>query len=601
VVSSVNVVHDLPRRPLEFKSVLLLGVALIPVAFTAVSVAVFAVNTPWSDEWAHVLWLQKLAENKLSLHDLFGQQNEYRQFFPNLVFVLAGWLSKGDFRFPIVFSLLLACLVSFNFYGLARRQLDAAPSDKLKAYLAANVLIFSPIQYENWLQGQQLIYFIPIACLSACLLIAFSQTLATGSKFLSCAVLCTISTFSSANGILCWFLVLPILVRPLSLTGMRLVNWWVGAWIIALALNLVLYLHGYDKPSHHPSLATILTQPASAAVYFFTLLGRPLGFERISLAAPTGAVLLAAFGWACVQSWRQRRDERQFAQMMGWVVVGSYSVLTALLITIGRTGFGPGQALSSRYTTFTLYLGVSLVFLIPICIRARAKISHRANPSIIRPTALLAVLVVAYHGPLYLLGIAHMSNWQVGMLASKACVLLANVVEDDCAKLARYPYAEGFRKRATALERLGFLEASILKTNDVRDSAFITAAGAPYGSFVSLIHQGGDEYVAVGEALLPHRDEPAHLVLLAYQGVDGQGRVFAVTDMAANRDIVSGVVGRGQYRDAGWRKSFTSRRLPAGPVRLTAWGFDAYTGKAYALQGSHVLYKDTATSRQLSP
>jgi hypothetical protein len=604
VVRSVSGIHHLSDRQLPLKSLLLLVGALIPVAFTAVSIAVFTVNTPWWDEWAHVLWFEKLADDTLSLRDLFAQQNEYRQFFPNLVFVLLGSLTRGDFRFPIIASFLLACLVSFNIYRLAKPQPDSAPTHILAAYLLANILIFSPVQYENWMQGQQLVYFVPIACLSSCLVIAFSQTLGATTRWGLCALLCTISTFSSANGILCWLLVLPVLVKPLSLEGLRAGKWRIAAWLTAFVLSLLVYFHGYQHPSHHPAVSTVLTKPALAAVYFFTLLGGPLGVESWLAASIGGAVLLAIFGWACVQSWRRRRDQEQLARVIGWLITGGYSVLTALLITIGRAGFGLDQALAPRYTTFTVYLPLSLVFLIPICIDGRASDNGRQprNLSIVRRMVLLAIVLIAIHVPLYLIGVTNMSNWQVRTLALKACVLLVNVVADDCEKWRPFPDVDTVRELGNVLERLGFLDARIVRRANVRDNALVAeTTGAYYGSLTSLVHKGGDEYVATGEAILPHRGEPAHVVLLSYRRADGQDKVFAVTGTTMNRDVVSAVLGRGHYGDARWRKSFRSRELPAGPVLVTAWGFDAYSGRAYELRGSGTVNNDATTSRRAAP
>jgi predicted metal-binding transcription factor (methanogenesis marker protein 9) len=40
-----------------------------------------------------------------------------------------------------------------------------------------------------------------------------------------------------------------------------------------------------------------------------------------------------------------------------------------------------------------------------------------------------------------------------------------------------------------------------------------------------------------------------------------------------------------------WQKTFSRRMLPDAPVRITAWAFDASTGKAYRLNGEHVIEK----------
>ena len=111
----------------------------------------------------------------------------------------------------------------------------------------ANLIIFSPTQYENWLQGQQLVYYMPILCVTTCILLARSN-LATLMKFLICAGLSIISMFSSANGVVCWVVILPMLLFTEWQKNRRLVSWLSAAWIAGLCLGLALYLHGYQKP-----------------------------------------------------------------------------------------------------------------------------------------------------------------------------------------------------------------------------------------------------------------------------------------------------------------------------------------------------------------
>jgi hypothetical protein len=588
------------RKP-AITSVALFFTALAPLCFTATCIAIFAVNSPWLEEWTHVDWFDKLAHNSLTLEDLFAQQNEYRQFFPNLLLLAMGSLSHGDVRFGMLASVLLACFISFCLWRLARLRLNAAPSPAAVSFVLANILVFSPLQYENWLQGQQLIYFVPIACLLGCLLIAAAEALPTPTRFIACALLCTISTFSSANGIVCWLLVMPVLVAPvLSHGGFRRARTWVALWLAGAGLNVAVYLTGYHRASGYLPFSRSFTDALATGLYFLTLLGRPFAPERAWVSASIGAVLLAAFGWTCVQSWRRREDRQQLERHVPWLIIGGYSVLTAALITIGRAASGPDQP---RYTTFTLYLPVSLMFLIPLCMNAVSKPSERQGGvrGIGRGTALLALVVVLFQGPLYLLGITYMSNWQIRTLASKACVLLANVLEDDCAKLNTDITGDFavFRAHANTMERLGFLEAPMVKTKDLRDIASPERfAPGSSGSFESLVYSGRDEYTAAGRALLPSSGAPAHIVLLAFEGNDRGPILFAVGHMATDRDVVSGILRRGEYRDTSWRRRFTSRQLPPGDLRVTAWAFDAYTGKAYALDGTHVLHNSPPRSRE---
>lgn len=147
-----------------------LVLAVLPAMYVGLSILRYGVDGPLWDEWLIGGYLDKFAQGTLSFADLFQQQNEYRQFFPNLIFVALGWLTSWDVRSWMVMSFLLAGLISFNIYRLGRWSLVETPWRVGWTYLIANLIIFSPAQYENWLQGQQLVYFLPIACFTTSLL-----------------------------------------------------------------------------------------------------------------------------------------------------------------------------------------------------------------------------------------------------------------------------------------------------------------------------------------------------------------------------------------------------------------------------------------------
>ena len=588
-----------PHTSLE--RALLIAAAALPAALIAVCIAAFSVNTPWLEEWLHISWFQVIAEHRFPWRQMFAQQSEYRQIFPNLILLALGVVGKGDVRLAMIVTFLLACLVSFNVYRLASSRTDG--SSGLVQFALANLFIFSPIQYENWLQGQQLIFFIPIVMLLVCLRIASSARPSMEARFVWCALLCTISTFSSANGFLCWLLVLPALVKRLSVDGLSKMTWWITGWIVAFALNLAAYGYGYEKPSYNPPLSFVITHPGSGVLSFLLVVGEPLGLERRWIAAPIGLLLLVTFGWACAECWRRRDAQRAPDLAIAWLIVGSYSLLTAILITVGRAGFGPYATMESRYTTFTLYLPLALIFLVPLCIEAGAGDPTRRTGRRLRPrlTTWLALVLVLYHVPIYLFGIGRMSVWEGKVAASKACVLLINVIRDDCVRLMGGYFHHKFEMVET-LERLGFLDRALIRSDNLRDIAGAGwNRGFGHGSFAALVSEGDGRYVASGTATLPQRGDAAHLVLLAYDDGGGGERMFAVTEVPRDATIVSTVRGRRPPDGARWRKVFNAGNLPSPPVRITAWAFDAYTGRAYELDGAHVLPAETERERTQRP
>jgi hypothetical protein len=141
-------------------------------------------------------------------------------------------------------SLLLACLVSFNIYRISRVMITGTQK-RLWLLTAANLLIFSPVQYETWLFGIQVVYLAPIACLTTCLSVVYSG-LRPKTKLAIGVLLSIISTFSSANGILCWVLVLPVLLVVCDWPK-PFVPFLIAGWTALCLLSLGFYLYGIER------------------------------------------------------------------------------------------------------------------------------------------------------------------------------------------------------------------------------------------------------------------------------------------------------------------------------------------------------------------
>jgi hypothetical protein len=94
--------------------ILMFYLAFLPGLFILILIIKYSVDVPYWDQWEIALFFDKLAQGSLSLKDLFAQQNEYRQFFPNLIFVALGWLTSWNVKYEMLISFLFSCLISFN-------------------------------------------------------------------------------------------------------------------------------------------------------------------------------------------------------------------------------------------------------------------------------------------------------------------------------------------------------------------------------------------------------------------------------------------------------------------------------------------------------
>jgi hypothetical protein len=542
----------------------------------------YGVDVPYWDQWETVFFFEKLARGSLTAADLFAQQNEYRQFFPNLLFVALGRLTNWNVKYEMLASLLLACLVAWGVWRLGARTFG----DTLRRgllFLTASLLIFSPIQFENWLFGVQVVYFVPVACVVAGLCVAYSEKFETRVALVVCACLSAVSTFSSANGVLCW-LVLPLVLlaaRPRARASVRL---WLPPWCAGVALCVALYLQGYRSPASHPSTSEALRHPLDALAYFVALLGGPLAVGPRSLAVVVAVVVgtcaLAAYVFACAYLFKFRADAELVRRSTAWAALGAYSLGTAALVTAGRLGYGIGQSLTSRYTTFTLYLLVALAYLLPCVVEDAARRKYLAAGRLAllkRLGAAAAVLFVLAHVVVFALVVRHSAaDWRRARLRAKACLLFVEVApEERCLAEGLSPNVGLLRERAASLDRLGYLRPPLVREGRMRGLA--TVENCMDGSFKLLSTEGG-AYVLEGVAWLPHRGEPADAVVLAYGMSDEDQTAFALAEVGAI----------GSRDDARWRKSFSVGAWPTvSTVKFTAWAFDAEEGKAYRLCEAH--------------
>ena len=560
--------------------------ALGPAILLAVLIFEYGVDVPQWDQWGYVKFFQHLTLHRLTFTDLFAQVNEYRQFFPNVVFVVLGRLTHWDVRYEMWAIFLLACVIAFMVYRLARRTIAGSSWRSVLLLFMANLLIFAPVQYPNWLQGQQLVYYVPVACVIACILIAHSS-LSPAARFLICGGLSTVSTFSSANGGVCWLVVLPVLLTAAH-DRIPAKGWLVAAWMLGLLSNTALYLYGYRKPWWSPSPMEAVAHPLRAAAYFLAFLGAPLGLERGKLSVLVGLLLLTLFAFACLVLIRFRRDQTFVRNMTSWLMVGAYSILTAVMTTVGRLGFGVGQSMSARYIGYSVYLAVSLVFLVPLVSeKLTSEASFLSGRRASQITIAVAVAFLLWQPLVYAKGIDGMRKMRVTLLQAKAAVLIINYVVDPELVNTLYPDLKFLASQANILDQLGYLRPGLVRSDRLQDFEGDKATGSGYGSLDQLeTHE--NLYLVSGTASLPYRGEPADAVLLAYERPNGDCIMFALThpQMGIGHWHRPGIGGR---RSQHWELLLPADRLPARPATLTAWAFDANSARAYRLDGSYVI------------
>ncbi|XWK90414.1 MAG: hypothetical protein U7127_10300 [Phormidium sp.] len=583
---------------------------IIPAFLIAILVYQNSVNIPFMDDWEISLLLDKVyPEFRLTLEKLISQHNESRYLFPRFIFIGLTYFNNWnwDIRHLMWVSLILACLVSLNVFRLIKWTISENLFKVIFLTILCNLLIFSPAQYENWLWGHQLIVFIPIACITTCLVAIYSD-LNRKAKLVICLILCTISTYSFANGMLSWVVVFPALAISKNWRSPNIFKekWLYITWIVTFTANVAVYFYNYQKPPGMPGISYGLLHPNEALLYLLSFLGAPLAWGTVKYDGNVavlvrnnisiGTVLIILLLGAFIYFIKQLKDPTVIYRMTGWLTIGFYCVTSGLITSLGRSGFGLDTSIAFRYMTFSVYLPLALINLVAIVYDdAKTKGFLVTKSKRIAQAGILILLA----GFLYFyiitaeLTIPRMYTTRLDRLQAKACYIFLNVTpEEKCIKEKVYPDFEGLKKRAKLVDFLEIIDAKFIDSKRIQDINGIDKATNQawgYGWFEQLNKVEKNNYSAGGWAILPEKKEPADAVILTYEKSQGEDIIFAVFDNRVERPDVAKAVKTRAYLMSGWHKTFPASRLPKGLVKINAWAFDTEKAKAYKVGGTHLV------------
>ena len=166
------------------------------------------------------------------------------------------------------------------------------------------------------------------------------------------------------------------------------------------AVNVLVYFRDYRKQTA-VRFGEVINYPWQGLRYFFSFLGAPHAFGplpmELAMAALVGAILVALFTLVFLYMLVYRREFDLVRQMAGWLVIGAYAMASAAATTLGRFGLGLESSLASKYTTFSIYLTIALIHLVPILLIHASERNPRLHhfESWLRRLCLLALVCLA--------------------------------------------------------------------------------------------------------------------------------------------------------------------------------------------------------------
>ena len=562
---------------------LVFSLCLLPPAVLAVLLWRNSVNVPYWDEWDKDIagLFVKSADGRLGFGDFWAQHNESRLVLPRLIFLLLGGMTHWNVSVEVAFTFLLAGVVAAAVFWLGRKAFAGRPVTRWTVFFISSLLIFSPSQYEAWLWGMEMILFMPLVCILGGLVVQQSA-LREQTKLVLCAILAFAGTFTFSNGLLVWLVLFPGLFLAEGWTGLRKRSQAALGWLLGFAGTATVYFYNYQFPPSAGIGHLLRTNPRSVFEYLLAFLGGSLvdrnAASAVVTAASIGLGLLVLFAASCVWVVRRWNDREWMRLAWPWLALGSYGILSAMLATIGRAGFGAEQATTSRYAIFGICLIVALVHLLPLSWLRQPvgdKTAGKGNAFGTGGLAALAGGLVLLYAQAFPPAVVNMMVFRLNLLQAKSCLKFIDVLPPQPAiTKCLYRSQPELKFMADALNQRGVLDFKLYETPKL--AAFKVnpePADHPVGSMESCQVNHGDLLLA-GWALSTTRRAAADCVVFTYESPRLQPRIFGLMDQRRVRlDLVAAKRNQA-YLLAGWEKSVRLADLPRGSLVIKAWSYD---------------------------
>ncbi|NQU16849.1 MAG: hypothetical protein HQ564_02185 [Candidatus Saganbacteria bacterium] len=340
-----------------------LTLIITPIFILVYFVLKYHVDAPFIDQWSLIPYLEKFYQGNLSLGDLFRQHNEHRIFFPLILMIALAHISKWIITYEVITNIFLAvCLFGVIAYQV-QITLKNREIGRINWLLPGIALfVFSLTQWQNWLWGWQIQIFLSVLMVVSgiCFL---SNPPITSYKLFGAIISGIIATYSFANGSLLWGIGLLILFFS-AFENNRIKRVFILFWILIGSGVIFLYYFGYHSLPHHPPLTLFLKHPLQFIQYVCNYLGGAVGGKNAFVIGLGGLAI-----WITSILFLINNQKVKIKRLIPYIAMGLYSIGSAFLTGIARSGFGALQALSSRYVTISNLFWVSIISLLFIILK----------------------------------------------------------------------------------------------------------------------------------------------------------------------------------------------------------------------------------------
>ncbi|MGD1711943.1 hypothetical protein [Dapis sp. BLCC M172] len=560
------------RKIFSRTRILLLILYISPVLLLLWFLANFSVNVPYWDQWRLTPIFERVAEGNATFFDFFTVHGHHRILIPKLIITALAFSTKWNTQAEIICSVIFVIITFFAICKIAETKLHNRNKNLLHiANILSCLLLFSLVQHQNWLWGFTLFWFLTNLCLimAVYFIYALDNSSAKTRIFLT-AIFCFLGSFTLIQGLLSWVVLIPSILSIEGKAKQKISR--LSIWILVFILSCIIYAINFN-PIREPKPFLFTEQPFLIINYFLAVLGLPL--VRLPMPAIlTGLILLSGFLFFTYYFLKKPFYKLTFfPPAIPWLTIGTFSLISALSISVGRAEYGVANAMiSSRYTTTSILLIISLIYLLALFVEEQKKY-----------LSIYKILAVIMTGIMIINSLYVVRNIKSSfpyIESRKECLEIIDYLADsefirkspDSCLVLMNGKTWLVRQGAEIMEKLGWREFP-------QNLEFIKQPKQNYGYLdnpqlteESIIINGDETINLGGWAIRPDGKKQPNLVLLSF----GENQYFfanAIVNLESN-DIAK-IMKSKLYSTARWKVKFSAKSLPVGETAIKAWVYNS--------------------------
>ncbi len=355
------------------------------------------------DYWWMIKNIYSIDGFSTNIFDWMFRANEHFVLIPAIIYALNIVMTKGSNIGLCLATFFLACIQGILLIGLLPNTLKKYRPILLLLILFISVFNFTPAAAHNWMRGYSGVHWV-IANFFVIASIFCVNKLVESSEnkwLIGSIILGILGCISYSTGLGIW----PILCTVAILY--KLPKKFTISYIVCSVLVIGIYFLTYKTPSHHPSLSKL--NFIEIIAYIPVYLGA-IFTHNIPVASAIGWLGLILTGifftyWLFLsypQDW------------LPWLSIIIYTLGTALMAAVSRSGFGVEQAIASRYATLPSLFWLSLILLIFLWLQQQQPTLKKQWYFVMPLVAVLTILTILMYrvGTETFREIAHRATYQ---------------------------------------------------------------------------------------------------------------------------------------------------------------------------------------------